>query len=64
MHKELKAAIKLNNLDKICQFLNTEHFESDSDFTRMRSNEGFKQGWKERGKYEGRKRWWQFWKRT
>ncbi len=47
MHEDLKLAIAARDYEKICQFLHTNHFESDSEWTVQRCNDSFIQGWKE-----------------
>ena len=47
IHQELKTAIKNRDYGKICQFLHTNHYESDSQHTVQRTNDSFCQGWQE-----------------
>ena len=47
----LMQAIGQSDYEIICQFLHTNHFESDSEWTVMRCNDSFIQGWKEAEKY-------------
>lgn len=47
MHKDLKKAIEESDLDVIESFLNTAHYESDSETTCKRSYQAFKRGWEE-----------------
>jgi len=47
IHKELKKAIEEKDYEKICKFLHTNHYGSDSEYTVMRCNYSFIQGWKE-----------------
>lgn len=47
MHKELEAAIKNQNYNKICEFLHTKNYSSDSEWTTERCRDSFIQGFKE-----------------
>ncbi len=46
MHDELIKAINDRDHDKVCQFIHTNHFESDSDFTVMRCDLSFVEGFR------------------
>ena len=55
MHKELKIALARKDYEKICQFLHTNHFPADSEWTSDRCNSSFVQGWRECEKMDNKR---------
>lgn len=52
IHKELLEAFKQNDYEKICQFLHTNNYSSDSEYTTQRCKDSFIQGFKAAQKYK------------